>query len=81
MWRFNWCNSTRTESDQDEAVFVIPNIPGFYFSAGLFRVFPAWTLGVDPVKVRFRFEAAGPIIRFDTAIDANSVNVNLAVLV
>ena len=38
-------------SDDDGATFIVPNILGFHHgAAGSYRAFPAWNLGVDPVK-------------------------------
>ena len=38
-------------SDDDGATFIVPNVLGFHHgSAGNYRAFPAWNLGVDPVK-------------------------------
>ena len=59
-------------SDDDGAVFIIPNIIGFYHgSAGTYRAFPAWNLGVDPVKCDVVFAVSGVTVQFDDDIPAS----------
>ena len=50
------------DSDDDGANFLIPNVLGFYHGAGSYRAFPAWNVGVDPVK-------------FDVVFGTNNVTV------
>ena len=57
-------------SDDDGAVFIIPNVLGFHFAAGQFRAFPAWNLGVDPVKFDIAFGPTSVTAMADVAIPA-----------
>ena len=55
-------------SDDDGAVFIIPNILGFYHgAAGSYRAFPAWNLGVNPIKCDLVFGATAVTVKFDAA--------------
>ena len=59
-------------SDDDGAVFIIPNVIGFHHgAAGNYRVFPAWNLGVDPVKFDVAFGASAVTVKADVAIPAS----------
>ena len=56
-------------SDDDAAVFIIPNVLGFFHgAAGSYRAFPAWNLNVNPVKCDVDFGVSAVTVTFDAAI-------------
>ena len=55
-------------SDDDGANFIIPNINAFRFGIGSFRAFPAWNVGVDPVKFDVSFGPTNVTVKADTSV-------------
>ena len=55
-------------SDDDGANFIIPNINAFRFGIGSFRAFPAWNVGVDPVKFDVVFGPTNVTVKADTSV-------------
>ena len=53
--------------DGDSTLAVFPNIAAFA-AGGLFDIFPAWTLGADPVRIRVEFTFAALVGKVDIAI-------------
>ena len=65
--------ATQTDSndaDSDFDIVVLPNQQGFTTSRSppTFKVFPAWSLGVDPVAITIEWENAGLQAKIETAI-------------
>ena len=56
-------------ADGDGQVFVLPHVPGFT-TGETFVVFPAWNLGVNPIKITVTFAAAGIEITTDANVAA-----------
>ena len=60
-------------ADDDVGVYIVPNISGFWHGAvGNYRAFPAWGIGVDPIKFDVKFTASHLTIVADAAITAAS---------
>ena len=53
--------------DGDSTLAVFPNISAFA-AGGVFDIFPAWTLGADPVRIRVEFTFAALVGKVDIAI-------------
>ena len=59
-------------SDDDGANFIIPNVLGFFHgSTGNYRAFPAWNVGVDPVKFDVVFGVDNITVTTDAAVGAS----------
>ena len=55
------------DGDGDGNYWVIPTGGGFSDN-GVFDVFPAWDLGVDPARIRVVFSATGVTVQLDEAV-------------
>ena len=60
-------------ADDDVGIYIVPNISGFFHGAvGNYRAFPAWGIGVDPIKFDVKFDASHLTIKADAAITSLS---------
>lgn len=66
--------------DDDHGTTVLPNLPGFYFGAGIWRVFPGHALNVNPAAFKITFDPLNLLIQTDADIaSSDTVVVRVAV--